>query len=286
MKQLPLRFVLLPLMVLALAAPVASPAQAQLGSLWRAITGGDEDEKPKADKGFGPFREEARRVEEALECGRVVERATDAYSDLRRHCILGDNRTVRVTVVEPVGHEGLTKRIRLTWTDNGSGPQRALNAPPHVDRSAAQAALERLLALYVPDAAAELVRLFTEGTGGTVTSGPFSVIVQHQSRSGLDLRTVELRDGNHLALANSEAESARPGFERCLFIVRNIEVLKKLEIDGEPRPQRSDLHVTYFLHAKRGDRFLCELHDSGYYRIRISQKDGDEFRTLAHGNIR
>ena len=281
----PLRVLIaVPLLALVLALPAASPAQAQLGSLWRAITG--QDDGPKPDKGFGPFRDEARRMEEALNCGRVVEQATDAFSDLRRHCILGDNRTVRVTIIEPVGHEGLTKRVRLTWTDNGTGDNRALNAPPHVDRSAAQAALAKLATLYVPEKADELIRLFSEGADGTIDTGLFSVSVVHQSRTGMDLRTVELRDGNHAALANSEAESARPGFDRCLFIVRNIDVLKGLEIDGEPRPQRSDLHLTYFLYAKRGDRFLCELHDSGYYRIRISQKDGEEFRTLAHGNIR
>lgn len=283
MKPFPV-LIAVPMLALVLALSAAHPAQAQLGSLWRAITG--QDEGPKPDKGFGPFRDESRRVEEALNCSRVVEQATDAFSDLRRHCILGDNRTVRVTITEPVGHEGLTKRVRLTWTDNGTGENRALNAPPHVDRSAAQAALARLAALFVPEEADRLIRLFTEGTDGTFDAGPFNVSVVHQSRAGMDLRTVELRDGNYAALANSEAESARPGFDRCLFIVRNIEVLKKLEIDGEPRPQRSDLHLTYFLYAKRGDRFLCELHDSGYYRIRISQKDGEEFRTLAHGNIR
>lgn len=283
MKPLPF-LIMVPVLVLLLALPVANPAQAQLGSLWRAITG--QDDGPKPDKGFGPFRDEARRIEEALNCGRVVEQATDAFSDLRRHCILGDNRTVRVTIIEPVGHEGLTKRVRLTWTDNGTGDNRALNAPPHVDRSAAQAALAKLAALFVPERAEELIRLFTDGTNGDFDEGPFNVTVVHQSRTGMDLRTVELRDGNHEVLANSEAESARPGFDRCLFIVRNIDVLKNLEIDGEPRPQRSDLHLTYFLYAKRGDQFLCELHDSGYYRIRISQQDGEEFRTLAHGNIR
>lgn len=283
MKPFPV-LIAVPMLALVLALSAANPAQAQLGSLWRAITG--QDEGPKPDKGFGPFRDEARRLEETLNCGRVVEQATDAFSDLRRHCILGDNRTVRVTITEPVGYEGLTKRVRLTWTDNGTGENRALNAPPHVDRSAAQAALAKLAALFVPEQADKLIGLFAEGTDGTFEAGPFSVSVVHQSRAGMDLRTVELRDGNHAALANSEAESARPGFDRCLFIVRNIDVLKNLEIDGEPRPQRSDLHLTYFLYAKRGDRFLCELHDSGYYRIRISQKDGEEFRTLAHGNIR
>ncbi|MDF1735374.1 MAG: hypothetical protein P1U37_08835 [Minwuia sp.] len=283
MKPLPV-LIIVPVLALLLALPAATPAHAQLGSLWRAITG--QDEGPKPDKGFGPFREEARRIEDALNCGRVVEQANDAFSDLRRHCILGDNRTVRVTIVEPVGHEGLTKRVRLTWTDNGTGEQRALSAPAHVDRSAAQAALSGLAALFVPEKSDHLIDLFTGGTDGAFESGPFSVSVVHQSRAGLDLRTVELRDGNYEALAESEARSARPGFDRCLFIVRNIDVLKNLEIDGEPRPQRSDLHLTYFLHAKRGDRFLCELHDSGYYRIRISQKDGEEFRTLAHGNIR
>ncbi|MDF1719752.1 MAG: hypothetical protein P1U65_03675 [Minwuia sp.] len=276
------RLLLLALLIMTVAQ--VSPAQAQLGSLWRAITG--EEAGPKPDKGFQAFRDEARRIEDALTCGRVVEQATDTYSDLRRHCILGDNRTVRVTIVEPVGYEGLTKRVRLTWTDNGSGQQRALSAPPHVDRSAAIAALDTVLDLYVPTRSAELNTLFTEGRDGNVTEGPFRIQVAHQARAGLDLRVVEIRDANYDALANSEVESARPGYERCLFIVSNIDVLKKLKISGEPKPQRSDLHVTYFLHAERGDKFLCELHDSGYYRVRISQAQGEEFKTLAHGNIR
>jgi len=265
-------------------AQLASPAEAQLGSLWRAITG--EEEGPKPDKGFQSFREESRRIEDALACGRVVEQATDTYSDLRRHCIIGDNRTVRVTIVEPVGYEGLTKRVRLTWTDNGTGQQRALSAPPHVDRSAAVASLDLLIGLYLPSRVAEINALFTDGEDGKVTEGPFTIQVVHQARAGLDLRTVEIRDANYDRLANSETESARPGYERCLFIVSNIKVLKNLKISGEPKPQRSDLHVTYFLHAERGDKFLCELHDSGYYRVRISQGQGKEFKTLAHGNIR
>lgn len=261
-----------------------SPAEAQLSSLWRAITG--EEEGPKPDKGFQSFRDEARRIEGALDCGRVVEQATDTYSDLRRHCIMGNNRTVRVTIVEPVGYEGLTKRVRLTWTDNGSGKQRALSAPPHVDRSAALASLDTVLGLYVPSRVAELNALFADGKDGSVTEGPFTIQVVHQARAGLNLRTVEIRDANYDLLANSEAESARPGYDRCLFIVSNIDVLKKLKISGEPKPQRSDLHVTYFLYAERGDKFLCELHDSGYYRVRISQGQGEEFKTLAHGNVR
>lgn len=272
------------LTLLVVLTQQVSPAEAQLSSLWRAITG--QEEGPKPDKGFQSFRDEARRIEGALDCGRVVEQATDTYSDLRRHCIIGNNRTVRITIVEPVGYEGLTKRVRLTWTDNGSGKQRALSAPPHVDRSAALASLDTVMGLYVPSRVAELNALFADGKDGSVTEGTFTIQVVHQARAGLDLRTVEIRDANYDLLASSEAESARPGYDRCLFIVSNIDVLKKLKISGEPKPQRSDLHVTYFLYAERGDKFLCELHDSGYYRVRISQGEGEEFKTLAHGNVR
>lgn len=268
------------LLVLGLLA--APPAAAQLGDFWRALTG---DGRPRPDQGFLAFREESARVEAALGCGKVVDMAPDRLSDRRRQCQLGSEHSVRVVVFEPVGYEGLTKRVRLAWTDNGEGDGRAFAHAPHADLPTAVAALAGLAALYLPGKADDLQALFLGNTPGSVTGDTFQATVEHLARSGSTVRAVDFRDGNWEKLARSEEEAARPGFEACQKILGSIEAIRHLKITGNPIPERQNLNVVYFLNAGRGDRFLCEIHDSGYYRVRVSRRDGEPFRPLAHGNL-
>lgn len=268
--------------LLALCLLAATPAAAQLGSIWRALTG---DTAPRPDAGFASFRDEGQRIEDALDCGKITDMAPDRLSDRRRMCRLGKEKSVRVVVFEPVGYEGLTKRVRFAWTDNDDGEGRAFPFEPHADRDAAAHALRTLAAMYTPSHVEDLAGMFFGTRNGSVSEGKFTATVEHVAQSGATVRAIEFRDGNWERLSHSEEEAARPGFEACQRILGSIEAIRHLKITGNLIPERQNLNVVYFLKAERGDRFLCEIHDSGYYRVRVSRRDGDPFRPLAHGNF-
>ncbi|WP_416896727.1 MAG: hypothetical protein ACMVY4_14480 [Minwuia sp.] len=250
---------------------------------WLAVFGKAPEFRP--NKGFGPFREESQRIEDSFACRRFVELAGDEFSDLRRHCTIGEYETARISIYQPVDQENITRKVKFTWLDNERRNARGQAAPRHADRADARQALTRFAELYVPNHATELMQLFTEGRTGLVSEGPFIAIVTVIKRQGYVHNDIELRDGNFQALAGSEEKQARPGFDRCRYILANIPALKGVQIDGEPVPERSQLYVTYFLNSNRGEKFLCEIHSSGYYRIRVSRAQGEPFQVLAHGDL-
>lgn len=262
---------------------IGDSAPEPVRSYWQAIFEG----KPviRSNAGFADFREESGRIEDALACVRITDKPGDEFNDHRRHCVIGEHRTVRVTTYEPVGHEGLTKKIKFVWLDNLRPNARNRNAPRHADREEAREAVRQLAKLYVPSHEDELMQLFTEQRTGIVTELPFTAVLQFSDRAGFKFGVVEIRDGNYSDLAGSEEKQGRPGFEKCLYILGNIPVLADHKISGEAVPERSDLFVTYFLNSNRGEQFLCEIHNSGYYRIRVSQEQGQAFQVLAHGNL-
>lgn len=270
-------------LVLILCIGGAGPAAAELGWFWRAI--GLDDGEPAANQGFAAFAEEFARIEERFACSRVAEGRTEKHADRRRHCILGGAGTVRITLVQPVGYGTLTKAVQLVWADANEGGE-AADHPPHADRVLALETLDVLARLYLPSKAATLQQLFEAARNGSATEGSFTAVVAHFPGVAQDQRVVEFRDGNYAVLGESETRQARAGYDTCLGILRQIDLLEGLEISGEPVPERQPLYAVYFLSAERGDKFLCELHYSGYYRIRVSPRIGEPFRTLAHGNIR
>lgn len=239
----------------------------------------------RANAGFAEFREESERIEDNFACVRITDKPGDEFSDRRRHCILGEHRTARVTIYEPVGFEGLTKKVKLTWLDNVQPNARGRDAPRHADREEARQAVRDMASLYMPDHENQLMQLFSQQRSGIVTELPFTAVVQFADRSGFKHAVVEIRDGNHDSLAGSEDRQGRPGYDKCLYIIGSIPPLKGHQISGEAVPERSDLFVTYFLKSNKGEQFLCEIHNSGYYRIRVSQKQGEAYQVLAHGNL-
>jgi hypothetical protein len=268
----------------AAALALAAPAEAQLGRVWDSLFGSETPELAPTG-GFADFQTESRRVEDSFACVRFVERAGDEFSDRRRHCIIGEHRKVRVTIYEPGGHEGLTKKVKLTWIDNQRPNARNRDAPKHADRAEARASVRRLAELYLPDHLDRMMELFSASRNGVVSEGLFIAVLDFRNRSDFVEATIEVRDGNYQALARAEAERGRPGYDKCLYILDNIPPLKGQTFSGDAVPQRSDLFVSYFLRSGRGEKFICELHESGYYRIRVSQKQGEPFKTLAHGNL-
>jgi hypothetical protein len=262
---------------------VGDTAPEPVRSVWQDIFG--DGAGVRANAGFAEFGEEADRIEDNFACVRITDKPGDEFSDHRRHCIIGEHRTARITIYEPVGHEGLTKKVKFTWLDNVQPNARGRNAPRHADREEARQVVRKMSALYLPGHEKQLVELFTQQKSGVVTELPFTAVVEFADRSGFKHAVVEIRDGNHNQLAGSEERQGRPGYEKCLYILGNIPPLKGHSISGEPVPERSDLFVTYFLKSNKGEQFLCEIHNSGYYRIRVSQEQGTAYQVLAHGNL-
>lgn len=250
---------------------------------WQALLGEGQD--LRANAGFGNFGDESDRIEDSFACVRITDKPGDEFNDRRRHCVIGEHRTARVTVYEPVGHEGLTKKVKLTWLDNLKPNAGNRAAPRHADREEVRQAVRDLAKLYMPGHEKDLVDLFTQQKTGVVTELPFTAVIQFTDRPGFKHGVIEIRDGNHEVLAGVEERQGRPGYEKCVYILGNIPVLANHEISGEAVPERSDLYVTYFLKSNRGEQFLCEIHHSGYYRIRVSQQQGDAYQVLAHGNL-
>ncbi|WP_417513425.1 hypothetical protein [Minwuia sp.] len=271
--------------VLGLAfVTLGDSAPEPIRGMWQSAFGaGGAAVRP--NQGFADFRNESVRIEDGFACARFVERAGDEFSDLRRHCLIGEHRSVRVTIYEPVGYDGLTKKVKLTWLDNQRPNARGRNAPRHADREEARAAARKLAQLYLPGHEDELMALFTRQQSGVVSEGPFIAVLSFNDRGGYKQAVIEVRDGNFQALAGSEERQGRPGYQKCLYILSNIPQLDGSQIQGEPVPERNDLYVTYFLNSDKGEKFLCEIHSSGYYRIRVSQKQGQSFEVLAHGNL-
>ncbi len=278
------RFSWLIAIVVTLSVVGAAPASAQLGKLWDSLFGSDEN-AVQPDKGFHAFRTEARRIEDSFACSRLVERPGDEFSDLRRHCLIGVYGTARFSIYEPVGHEGLTKKIKFTWLDNQRPNAQGRNAPRHADRAEVRQAVRKMAEIYLPNHQKQLMDLFTRSQDGIVTEGLFVAVLAFQKRTGYLQSVIEIRDGNYEQLAGSEDRQGRPGYDKCLYILSNIPQLADADIKGEPIPERSDLFVSYFLASKKGEKFICEIHNSGYYRIRVSQKQGEAFKVLAHGNL-
>lgn len=271
------------LAALLLASAAAAPAAAM--SLWERLFGSDEAAKVTPGKGFAAFDAESARIEDSFYCESVVERGATEFDDRRRHCMIGEHRTARVTIYEPVGFEGLVKRVKFTWLDNERRNARGDDAPAHADREAARQAVRRLGEIYVPGHVEQLMELFTAARPGLVSEGEFIAILAVLPRGGFRQQVIDLRDANFQRLSGAEAERARPGYEKCIFILNNMPPLKGQSFEGDPIPERNDLYVTYFINSARGERFLCELHNAGYYRIRVSQQQGQPFRTMAHGNL-
>lgn len=276
-----LSFALAALLLIGSAA--AGPATAM--SLWERLFGSDEASKVEPGNGFADFETESGRIEEAFECEGMAERGATEFDDRRRHCLIGQHRTARVTVYEAAGFEGLVKRVKFTWLDNERRNARGDDAPAHADREAARRAVRRLGEIYLPGHVDRLMELFTQARPGLVSEGDFIAILAVLPRGGFRQQVIDLRDGNFQRLSGAEAERARPGYRKCLYILQNIPPLRGQGFDGDPIPERNDLYVTYFINSERGERFLCELHNAGYYRIRVSQKQGQPFRTMAHGNL-
>lgn len=259
-------------------------APAPVSDVWRSLFS-DEGPVIRANAGFGEFRAESERIQDRFDCRRFAERPGDEFNDRRRHCIIGESGTVRVSIYEPVGHEGLTKKIKFIWLDNEQPNARGDNAPEHADLEDARQAVRTLSAIYLPKHGDQLLDMFDKGGNGIVTELPFTAVVSEVQRPGFRQVSIEIQDGNHEQLAGSEERQGRPGYNKCLFILGNIPPLKGIEIGGDPVPDRSDLYVTYFLSSDRGEQFLCEIHNSGYYRIRVSRQAGQAFQVLAHGNL-
>lgn len=266
-----------------LFAMVGDSAPDPIRSYWHALFEG----KPviRSNAGFAQFENESRRIEDSLACARITDKPGDEFNDHRRHCVIGEYRTVRVTTYEPVGHEGVTRKVKFVWLDNLRPNARNRNAPRHADREEAREAVRQLAQLYMPNHEKDLMELFLQQRAGIVTELPFTAVLQFSDRAGFKFGTIEIRDGNYQDLAVTEEKQGRPGFQKCLYILGNIPVLAGHEISGEAVPERSDLFVTYFLNSDRGEQFLCEIHNSGYYRIRVSQEQGQAFQVLAHGNL-
>ncbi len=262
---------------------IGDSAPQPLRGYWQAIFG--EGQSIRANAGFANFGEESNRIEDSFACVRITDKPGDEFNDHRRHCVIGEFRTARISIYEPVGHEGLTKKVKLTWLDNLRPNARNRNAPRHADREEVRQVVRDMAKLYVPKQEAELMQMFTQQKSGVVTELPFTAVVQFADRQGFKHGVVEIRDGNHAVLAGSEERQGRPGYEKCLYILGNIPVLANQTISGEAVPERSDLYVTYFLKSNRGEQFLCEIHHSGYYRIRVSQEQGDDYKVMAHGNL-
>lgn len=262
----------------------AAAAPASALSIWERLFG-EETPKVEPGKGFAAFDDVSQRIETEFECESVVERAASEFEDRRRHCLIGEHRTARVSIFEAPGFPGLTKRVKFTWLDNERRNARGDDAPVHADREAARQAVRRLGELYMPDHVDQLMALFTEGRPGLVTEGEFIAILAVLPRGGFRQQVIDLRDANFQRLSGAEAERSEPGYRKCIYILSNIGPLKGQKFEGDPIPERNELYVTYFINSGRGDRFLCELHNSGYYRIRVSQKQGEPFRTMAHGNL-
>lgn len=278
------RFSGLLLLSVVLSVSLPAPASAQLGKIWESLFGSDEA-AVRPDKGFQAFRDEVRRVEDGFACTGLIDRPGDEFSDRRRHCLLGEHQSARISLYEAVGFEGVTKKLKFQWLDNERPNAQGRNAPRHADRAEARQALQKLAELYLPNHQDELMALFSKNQPGVVSEGLFVAVLAFQRRAGYMQSVVEIRDGNYEQLAGSEEHLGRPGYEKCLYILSNIPQLKGDKISGEVTPERQDLYVSYFLTSQRDENFICEIHASGYYRIRVSQKQGQPFQTLAHGNL-
>lgn len=259
-------------------------APAPVSDAWRSLFS-EEGPVIRSNAGFDDFLTESERIQDRFDCGRFAERPGDEFSDRRRHCIIGDSGTVRVSIYEPVGHDGLTRKVKFVWLDNQRPNARGDNAPVHADREDARQAIRTLSEFYLPGHGDQLLDMFEKGGNGIVTELPFTAVVSVVDRPGFRQVSIDIQDGNYEKLAGSEERQGRPGYNKCLYILGNIPPLKGVEISGDPIPERSDLYVTYFLTSPRGEQFLCEIHNSGYYRIRVSRQIGQAFQVLAHGNL-
>lgn len=270
--------------VLLLCLFAAAAPQTAFAGFWDRLFG-DDTPKIEPGAGFRSFDDESARIEAEFDCESFVERAASEFEDRRRHCIIGEHATARVTIYEAAGFEGLTKRVKFTWLDNERPNARGDDAPVHADREAARRAVRRLGELYLPEHVDQLMERFTAARPGLVSEGEFIAVLASLPRGGFTQQVIDLRDANFDRLSGQEAAQSRPGYEKCVYILSHIDALKGLKFEGDPIPERNALYVTYFITSDRGDHFLCELHNAGYFRIRVSQKQGQPFRTMAHGNL-
>lgn len=260
------------------------PASAQLGKLLDGLLQGDPGEVATG-RGFDAFDDEFTRISGLVKCRKTGSGRVDEYSDFRRVCYVGKHGSARITAFEPIGNKGFTKKVVLIWDENLRRNGRGFNVPKTADQGAARGAVRALGVTYLPKEAKRLQNWFRQSRDGELTDGKFTALLRHDIHPGHIRHVLVIRDQNWQALQHSETANAQPEFKRCLYIVQNMKTFRHLKVKGNPVPERDKTHVTYFLNADRGDRFLCELYRTGYYRVQVSRKNGRPFKTIAHGKL-
>lgn len=260
------------------------PANAQLGKLFDGLLNTDPN-KAASGRGFESFPDEFKRITSLVKCRKTGSGRVDEYSDFRRVCFVGKHSSATITAFEPVGNEGFTKKIVLTWDENLRRNARGFNVPKNADQGAARGAVRALGVAYLPEMAKKLQNWFRNSRDGELVDGKFTAVMRHDIHPGHIRHVLVIRDENWQALQRSETRNAQPEFKKCLYIVQNMKTFRHLKVKGNPVPERDKNHVTYFLSAERGDRFLCEFYRTGYYRVQVSRRNGRPFKTIAHGKF-
>jgi len=260
------------------------PADAQLGKLFDGLLKSDPDQAASG-RGFENFQDEFKRITSLVKCRKTGSGRVDEHSDFRRVCFVGKHSSASITAFEPVGNEGFTKKVVLTWDENLRRNARGFNVPKNADQGAARGAVRALGVAYLPEQAKKLQNWFRNSRDGELVDGQFTAVMRHDIHPGHIRHVLVIRDQNWQALQRSETRNAQPEFKKCLYIVQNMKTFRHLKVKGNPVPERDKNHVTYFLSAERGDRFLCEFYRTGYYRVQVSRRNGRPFKTIAHGKF-